>query len=50
MAYVDGPPNPNRTSAFVSVLVADIGTVHKEWSHMRAEFGAEPKHRSGGDR
>ena len=37
------PPDPNRTSAFLNVRVADIGKVYKEWSAKGAEFLTEPK-------
>src|SRR6266513_6080536 len=37
------PPDPNRTSAFLNVRVADIDKVYKEWSAKGAEFLTEPK-------
>jgi len=37
------PPDPNRTSAFLNVRVADIARVYQEWSAKGAEFLAEPK-------
>jgi lactoylglutathione lyase len=37
------PPDPNRTSAFLNVRVADIHQVYKEWSAKGAEFLTEPK-------
>ena len=37
------PPDPNRTSAFLNVRVADIATVYREWSARGAEFLTEPK-------
>jgi lactoylglutathione lyase len=37
------PPDPDRTSAFLNVRVADIWKVYKEWSARGAEFLTEPK-------
>jgi catechol 2,3-dioxygenase-like lactoylglutathione lyase family enzyme len=37
------PPDPNRTSAFLNVRVADIDKVYREWSAKGAEFLTEPK-------
>ena len=37
------PPDPNRTSAFLNVRVADIARVYREWSAMGAHFLTEPK-------
>ena len=37
------PPDPNRTSAFMNVRVADIAKAYKEWSARGAEFLTEPK-------
>jgi lactoylglutathione lyase len=37
------PPDPNRTSAFMNVRVADIAKAYKEWSAKGAEFLTEPK-------
>ena len=37
------PPDPNRTSAFLNVRVADIAKVYEEWSANGAEFLTEPK-------
>src|SRR6202521_1756736 len=37
------PPDPNRTSAFLNIRVADIHQVYKEWSAKGAEFLTEPK-------
>jgi lactoylglutathione lyase len=36
-------PDPNRTSAFMNVRVADIQKAYKEWSAKGAEFLTEPK-------
>jgi lactoylglutathione lyase len=37
------PPDPNVTSAFLNVRVADIAKVYEEWSAKGAEFLTEPK-------
>ena len=37
------PPDPNRTSAFLNVRVADIRKVYEEWSAKGAESLTEPK-------
>jgi catechol 2,3-dioxygenase-like lactoylglutathione lyase family enzyme len=37
------PPDPNRTSAFLGVRVADIHKVYKEWGAKGVEFLTEPK-------
>jgi predicted enzyme related to lactoylglutathione lyase len=37
------PADPNRTSAFLNVRVADIEAVYKEWSAKGVEFLTEPK-------
>jgi lactoylglutathione lyase len=37
------PPDPNRTSAFMNVRVADIAKAYKEWTAKGAEFLTEPK-------
>jgi lactoylglutathione lyase len=37
------PADPNRTSAFLNVRVADIAGVYEEWSAKGAEFLTEPK-------
>ena len=37
------PSDPNRTSAFLNIRVADIATVYREWSARGAEFLTEPK-------
>ena len=37
------PRDPNRTSAFLNIRVADIQQVYKEWSAKGAEFLTEPK-------
>jgi lactoylglutathione lyase len=37
------PADPNRTSAFLNIRVADIDAIYKEWSAKGAEFLTEPK-------
>jgi lactoylglutathione lyase len=37
------PPDPNFTSAFLNVRVADIASIYREWSAKGAEFLTEPK-------
>lgn len=37
------PPDPNTTSAFMNIRVADIAKVYREWSAKGAEFLTEPK-------
>ena len=37
------PPDPNRTSAFLNVRVADINRIYQEWTAKGAEFLTEPK-------
>jgi lactoylglutathione lyase len=37
------PPDPNRTSAFMNVRVADIRKAYAEWSAKGAHFLTEPK-------
>ena len=37
------PPDPNRTSAFLNVRVADIQKVYKDWSSKGVKFLTEPK-------
>ena len=37
------PPDPNRSSAFLNIRVADIGRIYKEWSAKGAKFLTEPK-------
>ena len=40
---IELPRDPNRTSAFMNVRVADIAKAYKEWSAKGAEFLTEPK-------
>src|SRR2546429_9965628 len=37
------PPDPNRTSAFLNVRVADIASIYREWSAKGGHFLTEPK-------
>jgi lactoylglutathione lyase len=37
------PPDPDRTSAFLNVRVADIAKAYAEWSAKGATFLTEPK-------
>ena len=37
------PPDPDRTSSFLNVRVADIHAAYAEWSAKGAEFLTEPK-------
>ena len=37
------PPDPDRTSAFLNVRVADIARTYREWSAKGADFLTEPK-------
>jgi lactoylglutathione lyase len=37
------PPDPDRTSAFLNVRVADIARTYREWKAKGAEFLTEPK-------
>jgi catechol 2,3-dioxygenase-like lactoylglutathione lyase family enzyme len=37
------PSDPDRTSAFLNVRVADIKTIYREWSAKGAQFLTEPK-------
>ena len=37
------PPDPDRTSAFLNIRVADIAKTYKEWSAKGAQVLTEPK-------
>lgn len=39
------PPDPNRTSAFMNIRVADIAAIYKEWTDRGAEFLTPPQDR-----
>ena len=43
MVTLTTPPDPNRTSAFLNIRVADIQQAYREWSAKGAEFLTEPK-------
>src|SRR2546427_11238220 len=40
---LETPNDPNRTSAFMNIRVADIKKAYKEWSAKGAKFLTEPK-------
>ena len=40
---LETPPDPDRTSSFLNIRVADIQAVYEEWSARGAEFLTEPK-------
>jgi catechol 2,3-dioxygenase-like lactoylglutathione lyase family enzyme len=40
---LETPPDPDRTSSFLNIRVADIAAVYAEWSGAGAEFLTEPK-------
>jgi catechol 2,3-dioxygenase-like lactoylglutathione lyase family enzyme len=40
---LETPPDPDRTSSFLNIRVADIGAVYAEWSGRGAEFLTPPK-------
>jgi len=42
---LETPPDPNRTSSFLNIRVADIHAVYEEWSARGAEFLTPPKQR-----
>ena len=44
---LEPPPEPNRTSAFMNIRVADIEAVYKEWSGRGAEFITPPMDNRG---
>ena len=37
------PPDPDRTSAFLNIRVADIASIYRDWTAKGAEFLTEPK-------
>ncbi len=39
------PSDPNRTSAFLNIRVADIAKTYKEWTAKGVQFLTEPKDR-----
>jgi lactoylglutathione lyase len=40
---LETPPDPDRTSAFLNVRVADIAKAYADWTALGAEFLTEPK-------
>ena len=40
---LETPPDPDRTSAFLNLRVADIQAAFRDWSSRGAEFLTEPK-------
>jgi catechol 2,3-dioxygenase-like lactoylglutathione lyase family enzyme len=42
---LETPPDPNRTSSFLNIRVADIASVYDEWSARGAEFLTPPQDR-----
>lgn len=42
---LETPSDPNRTSAFLNIRVADIASAYREWSAAGAEFLTEPQDR-----
>jgi catechol 2,3-dioxygenase-like lactoylglutathione lyase family enzyme len=44
---LETPPDPDRTSSFLNIRVADIDAVYREWSARGAEFLTSPQDRGG---
>ena len=42
---LETPPDPQRTSAFLNIRVADIAAVYQQWRAVGAEFLTEPQDR-----
>jgi catechol 2,3-dioxygenase-like lactoylglutathione lyase family enzyme len=42
---LETPPDPNRTSSFLNIRVADIQAVYEEWGRRGAEFLTPPQDR-----
>jgi catechol 2,3-dioxygenase-like lactoylglutathione lyase family enzyme len=42
---LETPPDPNRTSSFLNIRVADIQAIYDEWSSRGAEFLTPPQDR-----
>jgi catechol 2,3-dioxygenase-like lactoylglutathione lyase family enzyme len=40
---LETPPDPDRTSAFLNIRVADINRAYREWTARGATFLTEPK-------
>ena len=43
---LEPPQDPNRTSAFMNIRVADIASLYQEWSARGAEFITPPQQRA----
>ena len=43
---LEPPQDPDRTSAFLNIRVADIAALHQEWSARGAEFLTPPQQRA----
>jgi catechol 2,3-dioxygenase-like lactoylglutathione lyase family enzyme len=43
---LEAPGDPNLTSAFMNIRVADIAAVYEEWRRRGAEFLTEPQQRA----
>ena len=43
---LEAPTDPNRTSSFLNIRVADIEALYKEWSARGAEFITPPQQRA----
>jgi lactoylglutathione lyase len=44
---LETPPDPERTSAFLNIRVADIAAIYDDWRTRGAEFLTEPKDHGG---
>jgi catechol 2,3-dioxygenase-like lactoylglutathione lyase family enzyme len=44
-SWMETPPDPDRTSAFLNIRVADIASVYAEWSARGADFITPPQDR-----
>jgi catechol 2,3-dioxygenase-like lactoylglutathione lyase family enzyme len=44
---LETPPDPDRTSSFLNIRVADIEAAHREWIERGAEFLTPPQDRGG---
>jgi len=42
---LETPPDPNRSSAFLNIRVADIASIYAEWSARGADFITPPQDR-----
>jgi catechol 2,3-dioxygenase-like lactoylglutathione lyase family enzyme len=46
---LETPPDPNRTSSFLNIRVADIQAVYEEWGSRGAEFLTPPVEHQWGE-